>query len=139
MLLSPDDHRARRPHRQWQRGTAGIRLHGIGIGECAHFANDPECAEVVIDFANPGIIFGRVRYRCMVGAVAVPDAAALPPDLPVPDDDGAADHLPGLELPRVRLPVTGGGNVLVGEPAGTLIFCYPHIGRPGEELPADGS
>lgn len=70
--------------------------------------------------------------------MAVPDPAALPPDLPVPGDDGAADHLPGLELPPVRLPVTGGGNVLVGEPAGsTLIFCYPHIGRPGEELPAD--
>ena len=28
------------------------------------------------------------------------DFASLPPDLPVPEDDGAADHLPGAELPR---------------------------------------
>ena len=30
------------------------------------------------------------------------DFDSLPPDLPVPVDDGAADHLPGLRLPRSR-------------------------------------
>jgi peroxiredoxin len=70
--------------------------------------------------------------------MSVPDPSVLPPNLPVPDDDGAADHLPGTRLPPVRLPASNGAEVLVGEPSGrTLIFCYPHIGEPGAALPAD--
>ena len=34
----------------------------------------------------------------------------LPADLPVPEDDGAAAHLPGMALPPVTLPATGGGG-----------------------------
>jgi peroxiredoxin len=37
------------------------------------------------------------------------DFHALAPDLPVPLDDGAADHLPGLRLPDVALSSTLGG------------------------------
>lgn len=36
--------------------------------------------------------------------MGVMDFTKLPPDLPVPEDDGAADHLPGLALPEVDLP-----------------------------------
>jgi hypothetical protein len=39
------------------------------------------------------------------------DFHALPPDLPVPRDDGAADHLPGMPLPALALRSTGGGEV----------------------------
>jgi peroxiredoxin len=63
---------------------------------------------------------------------------SLPPDLPVPEDDGAADHLPGVELPSVSLPVAGGGQFdLRGSgAAGTLIaFVYPRTGTPGRALP----
>jgi peroxiredoxin len=63
---------------------------------------------------------------------------ALPPDLPVPEDDGAADHLPGAELPSVSLPVAGGGQFdLRGSAAsGTLVaFVYPRTGIPGKGLP----
>lgn len=68
--------------------------------------------------------------------MSVPDPSVLPPNLPVPDDDGAADHLPGMRLPPVRLPATEGGDVLAGaDPGRTLIFCYPHIGEPGAALP----
>ena len=35
----------------------------------------------------------------------------LPSDLPVPVDDGAVRHLPGLEVPRVTLPATTGGAI----------------------------
>ena len=62
---------------------------------------------------------------------------SLPPDLPVPEDDGAADHLPGLELPSLSLPVAGGGQFdLRGSAAsGTLVaFCYPRTGTPGVPL-----
>jgi peroxiredoxin len=60
----------------------------------------------------------------------------LPPDLPVPDDDGAADHLPGLTLPAVELESTGGGRVnLADAAAGTLVlYVYPRTGVPGEPL-----
>jgi peroxiredoxin len=64
--------------------------------------------------------------------------ASLPPDLPVPEDDGAADHLPGIELPSVSLPAAGGGQFdLRGSAAsGTLVaFIYPRTGTPGKSLP----
>ncbi|MFL5954905.1 MAG: hypothetical protein ACJ76I_12450 [Gaiellaceae bacterium] len=31
------------------------------------------------------------------------DPYVLPPDLPAPEDDGAADHLLGMELPQLVL------------------------------------
>ena len=38
----------------------------------------------------------------------------LPPDLPSPVDDGAADHLPGLAMPSIRLPPPQGGSSISG-------------------------
>ncbi len=67
------------------------------------------------------------------------DPAALPADLPVPEDDGAADHLPGLEVPAVALVSTSGGTVDLAERsrAGTVVvFAYPRTGRPGVDPPA---
>ena len=67
------------------------------------------------------------------------DPTALPADLPVPEDDGAADHLPGLALPPVELPSTAGGTVALdrlgsGRPR-TVLYVYPMTGRPGAALP----
>lgn len=59
---------------------------------------------------------------------------SLPPDLPVPEDDGAAHHLPGRRAPSVALPATGGGSVDLAALAGrVVVFAYPRTGRPGEE------
>ena len=59
----------------------------------------------------------------------------LPADLPVPVDDGAADHLPGLAVPSVRLPSTLGGELDLGAavvgPEGVVVYVYPRTGRPG--------
>jgi peroxiredoxin len=65
------------------------------------------------------------------------DYRSLPPDLPAPVDDGAADHLPGSEVPAVRLLSTQGGEVdLAQASAGRLVvYIYPHTGVPGEPLP----
>lgn len=67
------------------------------------------------------------------------DFHALPPDLPVPVDDGAADRLPGMRLPGLALPSTLGGEVeLTGAAAraGTLVlYVYPRTGTPGEPSP----
>ncbi|HEY5977686.1 MAG TPA: peroxiredoxin [Solirubrobacterales bacterium] len=66
------------------------------------------------------------------------DLSILPPDLPVPEDDGAADHLEGLEMPRGRtLPSTAGGELDPGTAAGDgrlVAYVYPRTGTPGEPL-----
>ncbi len=36
------------------------------------------------------------------------DPTVLPDGLPVPEDDGAADHLRGTQIPSVRLETTAG-------------------------------
>jgi len=60
----------------------------------------------------------------------------LPPNLPVPSDDGGCRHLPGLALPAVPLLSTSGEFVLLCErPGVTVVYAYPMTGRPGEPLP----
>ena len=60
----------------------------------------------------------------------------IPENLPVPKDDGAADHLPGSIVPPVSLPSTDGDLVDLAALAGrTVVYCYPMTGRPGTALP----
>jgi peroxiredoxin len=62
--------------------------------------------------------------------MSMPEPAMLPPNLPVPDDDGAAKHLRGTRVPAILLPTTS-GDVVVGQPPGrTVLFCYPYLGHP---------
>jgi peroxiredoxin len=65
------------------------------------------------------------------------DYMQLPEDLPVPVDDGAADHLTGLRMPSVVLPATDGSDVDVGALGEglTVLYIYPMAGTPGVELP----
>jgi peroxiredoxin len=58
-------------------------------------------------------------------------------DLPVPVDDGAADHLRGREVPDLSLPSTRGGQLDLAVVASGLVvvYVYPRTGRPGEPLP----
>jgi peroxiredoxin len=64
------------------------------------------------------------------------DVLNLPDNLPVPEDDGAADHLPDAAVPSVQLRATTGEMVDVGGLGGrTILFCYPRTGRPDEDLP----
>jgi peroxiredoxin len=60
----------------------------------------------------------------------------LPKDLPIPIDDGACDHLPGLALPLMDLSATSGQTVNLATVTGwVVIYCYPMTGRPGVPLP----
>jgi peroxiredoxin len=59
------------------------------------------------------------------------DVYALPANLPVPEDDGAADHLIGLELPSLVLESSLG---LVDVRGFDVIYVYPRSGRPGVPL-----
>jgi peroxiredoxin len=56
------------------------------------------------------------------------DVYTLPPDLPVPEDDGAADHLVGMDLPELELD-SSQGRVNVRD--FDVIYVYPRSGRPG--------
>ena len=59
------------------------------------------------------------------------DVYTLPPNLPVPEDDGAADHLVGLELPDLTL-ASSSGEVNVRD--FDVIYIYPRSGRPDRPL-----
>jgi len=61
----------------------------------------------------------------------------LPPNLPVPVDDGAADHLRDMPMPQVSLSSTAGRLVDLSDLSAlrTVIYCYPRTGVPGEPLP----
>ena len=63
------------------------------------------------------------------------DPYVLPDGLPVPEDDGAADHLPGLALPSLTLP-SSAGPVSLAELARErlVLYVYPRAGKPGQPL-----
>jgi peroxiredoxin len=64
------------------------------------------------------------------------DPTFLPPDLPVPQDDGAARHLAGETLPDVTLPATEGPAVNLAKLAGrSVVYIYPRTGVPGVDAP----
>ena len=63
----------------------------------------------------------------------------LPRDLPVPQDDGATDHLRGMQMPHVKLRSTNGREVDVshlGE-SRTVIYAYPRTGVPDRPVPVE--
>ncbi|HEY3540908.1 MAG TPA: peroxiredoxin [Gaiellaceae bacterium] len=59
------------------------------------------------------------------------DVYTLPSNLPVPQDDGAADHLVGMELPSLVLE-SSLGPVDVRDFG--VVYIYPRSGRPGVPL-----
>jgi peroxiredoxin len=79
--------------------------------------------------------------------------ASLPADLPVPTDDGAADHLAGTSVPSVALRATSGASAdpaaaSAPSPASAptidlasacsqlaVVYVYPRTGGPGQDLP----
>ena len=67
----------------------------------------------------------------------MPDYTSLPTDLPVPADDGAADHLPGTAMPHLELRSTGGRGVALDQLGSgrTVFYIYPMTGQPGVDLP----
>ena len=57
-------------------------------------------------------------------------------NIPMPADDGKANHLPGLSLPPIALPATNGQNIDLSACRGrTVIYAYPRTGRPGVPNP----
>jgi peroxiredoxin len=66
----------------------------------------------------------------------VDDIRTLPPDLPVPIDDGACAHLAGMRMPSLALNSTAGRAVRLADlPGWTVVYCYPRTGEEGLEPP----
>ncbi len=66
----------------------------------------------------------------------VDDIFTLPPDLPVPIDDGGCAHLAGMRVPPITLDSTSGNAVRLSDlPGWTVVYCYPRTGEDGLEPP----
>ena len=66
------------------------------------------------------------------------DLTNLPASLPVPQDDGGCDHLPGRALPAIELPSTAGRTVNLAElNIPTVLFFYPRNAQPHEPIPEE--
>jgi peroxiredoxin len=64
------------------------------------------------------------------------DPTFLPPDIPVPQDDGGARHLAGRKLPDIALAATNGPVVNLSELKGrAVVYIYPRTGVPGVDAP----
>jgi peroxiredoxin len=65
------------------------------------------------------------------------DLYTLPPNLPAPVDDGAADHLLGTMLPQLTLDSSQGPVSLreLGRER-LVLYVYPRTGRPDRAVPA---
>ena len=65
------------------------------------------------------------------------DLNTLPPDLPVPQDDGACDHLTQVSIPNLKLRSTTDRvvNLSSQSKSPTILFFYPRTGEPGKPAP----
>ena len=64
------------------------------------------------------------------------DPTVLPPELPVPQDDGATRHLAGMKLPALPLAATDGSAVDLSASRGrTVVYVYPRTGLPDTSMP----
>jgi peroxiredoxin len=72
----------------------------------------------------------------MTEAPGTHNPAFQPPDIPIPQDDGAARHLAGMKLPDLALAATSGPVVNLSKLNGrTVLYIYPRTGVPGVDPP----
>ncbi|MFI9719754.1 MerR family DNA-binding transcriptional regulator [Streptomyces sp. NPDC052396] len=79
----------------------------------------------------------RAAHRTITQGEAMHDHSRPPAGLPVPEDDGAAAHLPGAVLPGLTLMATSGERIRLDAlgPGRTVLYLYPLTGRPDADLP----
>jgi peroxiredoxin len=65
------------------------------------------------------------------------DLYSIPSNLPVPIDDGACDHLVGMQVPSIALPATTGGRIALSDSPlrWTVVYGYPRTGVPDQDAP----
>ncbi len=67
------------------------------------------------------------------------DLMNLPSNLPIPEDDGACDHLSGMRVPSIQLLSTAERMVdlALESKKPTVVFIYPRTGEPNKPAPSD--
>lgn len=67
----------------------------------------------------------------------IPNLNELPPNLPVPKDDGAARHLKGMAMPDLELMSTSNRRVNLSKISAPrfIVYAYPRTGEPGKPSP----
>lgn len=86
----------------------------------------------------PGVLALAAKYVSAQQTPNSPTLDQLPPNLPVPKDDGGAKHLLGMEMPSIALLSTTNRRVDLSKQTRprTVVYFYPMTGRPGVTLPA---
>src|SRR5471030_3140951 len=104
------------------RARAAAALRRQGAGHIGLFPRSGWLADGV-----------HVLRRCkMTEAPGTHNPNILPPNIPVPQDDGADKHLAGMKLPDLALPATSGAAVNLAKLTGrTVVYIYPRTGVPG--------
>ncbi|WP_069166152.1 redoxin family protein [Nocardia altamirensis] len=71
------------------------------------------------------------------GISLLPQADPLPENLPIPQDDGAADHLPGMTIPALTFTTSDGVEIRLDAVCDGrwVLFIYPLTGEPGTDIP----
>ena len=116
------------------------RFGAKGAGTSVYFRDpDGSLMEFMSYTLNCRFGMSRRRHGAQHDAREAPgthDPTFLPPDIPVPQDDGAARHLPGMKLPDLALPATSGPAVNLSKLKGrTVVYIYPRTGVPGVDAP----
>ena len=71
-----------------------------------------------------------------MSTAGIDDIRRLPPDLPIPVDDGGGDHLAGMRMPPITLRSTRGRGVCLADLHGwTVVYTYPRTGEEGVAPP----
>jgi peroxiredoxin len=125
------------------------RFGAKGLGTSVYFRDPDGSLMEFISYThgrpNEAEAFGQDQVQATSGAHGMTgarepagkhDPTQLPPGIPVPRDDGAARHLPGMQLPDLALPATRRGAFnLAHVPGRTVLYIYPRTGVPGVDLP----
>jgi peroxiredoxin len=84
-----------------------------------------------------GLPFALALRNGVVSAMEQQTNLDLPPNLPVPKDDGGARHLKGMALPDLELSSTSNRRVNLAKVSAPwlVIYAYPMTGRPDRKLP----
>ena len=63
--------------------------------------------------------------------------SVLPPNLPIPEDDGCCNHLLEKTIPDISLPNQDGIYLKLRRDVSfrIVLYCYPMTGKPGKSLP----
>src|SRR6266852_120897 len=133
LLRRPGTCRVRRGWRSRSTCTKPCRVGGYPATIALPMKYSGAGGRVPLWAAAGAVVLDRLRASSW--GMRVHNPLNLPPDLPVPRDDGGARHLRGMRAPDLALAATDGSSVDLSRLSGrTVVYIYPRTGRPGVPL-----